>query len=319
MAEGDKIPTPTKEADTLSESEEPVKIEYENKEDEEEAGASSSWGGWFSSQINTAKAKSNEMYQYLKQDFNEFSETVQEAGRDLKEKLKLEESAKTAAEVVGSKVNTILEQVSTIFGVAPDDDDEGITYIVGKGGPVVVSRLQAKIYTLALEERVFLEDPEDMKSYDEWTATFDLELKNDELADLLTSNPHLQLHYSQMVPEKVSHLLFWHRFYYQVHLIFKAEEEKARAAAAAKKDSSDDQPEADADSSGQDQSLIADMVNISEEDQRRLLSEYEEEMKKGESSAHHSRQSSETHMSSSSSGSFAFVTHDSLTDEVKIE
>jgi len=297
----------------------PVKDESEDKEDDEEvAGASSSWGGWLTSTITNAKAKSTEMYQYLKQDFNEFSETVQEAGRDLKEKLKLEDTAKNAAEVVGSKFTTVMEQVSTIFGVAPDDDDEGISYIVGKGGPQVISRLQAKIYSLALEERVFLEDPEDLNSYDEWTATFDLELKTDELADLLTGNPHLQLHYSQLVPSKVSHLLFWHRFYYQVHLIFQAEEKEKASKAMA--NATAEQLESESEITGHGEpALLGDIVNISEEDQRRLLSEYEEEMKKGGGSGHHSRQSSETHMSSSSSGSFAFVTHDTLTDEVKIE
>jgi len=169
-----------------------------------------------------------------------------------------------------------------------------------------------------LEERVFLEDPEDLKSYDDWTATFDLELKNDELADLLTGNPHLQLHYSQLVPSKVSHLLFWHRFYYQVHLIFQAEEKEK--ASKAKANAAAEQLESESEITGHGEpALLGDIVNISEEDQRRLLSEYEEEMKKGEGSGHHSRQSSETHMSSSSSGSFAFVTHDTLTDEVKIE
>lgn len=76
---------------------------------------------------------------------------------------------------------------------------------------------------MALEETVFLNDPEDMEAYEKWLAHFDLEVKNDEIADLLTANPHLQLHYSQLVPEKVSHVVFWHRFYYRVQLIFDAE------------------------------------------------------------------------------------------------
>lgn len=62
-----------------------------------------------------------------------------------------------------------------------------------------------------------------MDDYELWAATFDLDNKECELADLLTSNPHLQLQYTQLVPEKVSHLLFWHRFYYQVYLILKSD------------------------------------------------------------------------------------------------
>jgi hypothetical protein len=95
----------------------------------------------------SAKEKSTEMLQYLKQDLSEFGESVQEAGRDLKEKLNLEDTAKTAVNTVGSKVNTILEQVSTIFGVAPDDDEE-TSMFVGRNGPVVISRTEVSFNTL---------------------------------------------------------------------------------------------------------------------------------------------------------------------------
>lgn len=61
----------------------------------------------------------------------EFTETVSEAGRDLKDKLKIEENAKQAASVVGERMNVVLEQMSTIFGVGPEDEgaliDKGVT------------------------------------------------------------------------------------------------------------------------------------------------------------------------------------------------
>jgi hypothetical protein len=107
---------------------------------EEEVG----WSGWFTSTIASAKEKSNEMYQYLKQDLSEFSETVSEAGRDLKDKLKLEENANKAVTVVGEKMNVVLEQMSTIFGVGPDDDDEA--FFVGSSGPLVVDRIQVMTF-----------------------------------------------------------------------------------------------------------------------------------------------------------------------------
>lgn len=58
----------------------------------------------------------------MKQDLSEFTETVSEAGRDLKDKLKIEENAMQAVNVVGEKFNVALEQMSTIFGVGPDDE-----------------------------------------------------------------------------------------------------------------------------------------------------------------------------------------------------
>lgn len=277
------------------------------------------FSSWFTSTISSAKEKSSEMFQYLKQDFSEFSETVSEASKDLKDKLNMEETAKSAVQTVTSKASLVLDQMSTIFGVGPDDDDEEIIMAPGSG---VVDRVQAKIYSLAVEEDAFLKDPEDIKSYETWLLTFDLEKKNSEMADLLAANPHLQLHYAQLVPDKVSHLVFWHRFYYRVHEIQVTEQakEELRRQEALKKSSEavgKDSEELFIDANDDHSPTGSDLVDISEEDQRRLLAEYEEEMKN--SSAQHSRRSSGTQLSSSSSGSFAFVTHDAATDELKVE
>lgn len=95
---------------------------------------------------------------------------------------------------------------------------------MGRSGRLVVDRVQAKIYSLALDESVFTKDPEDVEAYEKWLSHFDFEKKSDEIAELLSANPHLQLQYSQLVPEKVTHLAFWHRFYYRVQLIFDEEE-----------------------------------------------------------------------------------------------
>jgi len=290
----------------------------------DEQGATGGWGGWLSTTLSSAKEKSTEMFQYLKQDLSEFGETVQEAGRDLKDKLKLEDTAKTAVNTVGEKMNTILEQVSSIFGVAPEDDED-TTMIVTKDGPLVLSRIQARIHSIAMNEEIFLKDPDVLELYEIWLANFDLEEKQDEMADLLSNNPHLQLHYSQLVPDKVSHLVFWHRFYFQVHLIATEEETMAYQEALESKKTAKRAGEPGRDSeSPTDSQNGTDIVNISEEDQRRLLAEYEEEIKKldisgGSSSGNHSRRSSDNQMSSSSSSSFAFVTHDPVTDDVKVE
>ncbi|ODN04396.1 BSD domain-containing protein 1 [Orchesella cincta] len=294
----------------------------EEIDDEEEitlGAAVAGFSSWFTSTMSSAKEKSSEMFQYLKQDFSEFSETVSEASKDLKDKLKLEDTVKSAVQTVTSKSSLVLDQMSTIFGVGPDDDDEEI---IMPGGSGVVDRVQAKIYSLAVEEDAFLKDPEDIKSYETWLLTFDLEKKNSEMADLMAANPHLQLHYAQLVPDKVSHLVFWHRFYFRVHEIQVAEQEKEelRRQAALKKASETEAKDSEdlfIDANDDPSPTGSDLVDISEEDQRRLLAEYEEEMKN--SSAQHSRRSSGTQLSSSSSGSFAFVTHDAATDELKVE
>lgn len=237
------------------------------EDDDEEislGAAVAGFSSWFTSTMSTAKEKSSEMFQYLKQDFSEFSDTVSEASKDLKDKLKLEDTAKSAVQTISTKANIVLDQMSTIFGVGPDDEDEE-AIVMRSGEPVVVDRvkvlklhckrklavrtihnhmcldLQAKIYSLAVEDECFLKDPDDIKAYENWLLTFDLEKKNIEMADLLTANPHLQLAYGKLVPDKVSHLVFWHRFYYRVHEMCRADgkEGKKIGGGDAKEDNSD--------------------------------------------------------------------------------
>ncbi|ODM91661.1 BSD domain-containing protein 1 [Orchesella cincta] len=232
---------------------------------------------WFSSTFSTAKEKSSEMYEYLKEDFSELSHSVSEASKDLKDKLHIDDQTfKSAVDSVTSTASLVLDQMSTIFGVGPDDDDEAITVGGAASGG-------AKIYSLATKEEVFLKDPEDIKSYEAWLLTFDLDQKKCEMDDLLSANPHLHLHHSHLVPEKVSHLVFWHRFYYRVHEIQVAELEnkelrKKHEAKARKK------------SGGvEDDDNEKDEIFIDADDD------------------------------SSSLGSFAVVTHDAATKELKID
>lgn len=114
----------TPEGDAEKKEEKP-----EIAEEEEELNLGAAVAGissWFTSTISSAKEKSSEMLQYLKQDFTEFSETVSEASTNLKDKLKLEDTARSAVQTVTSKASIVLDQMSTIFGVGPDDDDEAI-------------------------------------------------------------------------------------------------------------------------------------------------------------------------------------------------
>jgi hypothetical protein len=288
----------------------------EEKQEEIGEGAAGGWGGWLSSTLVSAKEKSSEMFNYLKQDLSEFTETVQEAGREIKDKLKLEDTMKTAVTAVGTKANVVLEQMSTIFGIGPDDEDEELVM----GRPTARTRVRAKIYTMSYDESLFLEDPQDIDDYERWMSHFDLEEENEETVNLLAHNSNLQEQYTKLVPSKVSHLVFWHRFYYLVHLMLEAEKKSAAMS------TTNNQPVASSAPSETDVNIQPDalggdsgLVEISEEDQKRLLAEYEEEMKKcDEDSGRNSRRSSGP-LSSSSSSSFAFVTHDASTDEVRVD
>jgi len=215
--------------------------------------------------------------------------------------------------------------MSTIFGVGPEDDDEEV--IVGNSGRLVCDRVQAKIYSLALDEEIFLKKPEGA-AYKEFSKNFHIEKKEDEITELFACNPHLQLQYSQLVSDKIDHLQFWCNYYFHVKQILD-EEAKHNAADVQTANGTNSQPSSAASSkrSSEKTSPLIEigaggeqgMVEISEEDQKRLLAEYEEELKKSEASGKHSRQSSETQMSSSSSGSFAFVTRDPDTNEPKVD
>jgi len=93
------------------------------------------------------------------------------------------------------------------------------------GQPVPLDRLQAQLFALAADAETFTVDPAfteggDKRETELFEAfTVDLDKRQGEISDLTRSNADIRRHYTELVPEKVTHRQFWTRYFFRVHLI----------------------------------------------------------------------------------------------------
>ncbi|XP_054276117.1 BSD domain-containing protein 1-like isoform X2 [Macrosteles quadrilineatus] len=235
----------------------------------EDGGAA---GGWWGSWMNAAKAKSAEVYEFVKNDLNELSTAVKSeasavlssTSNAVKETLQLDKPESTANTVKRS-VSSFFDQVGTALSPPPEDGDEEAIIIQGSD-PVFLNRLQTRLYTLASEPRTFTEDikEDQMPQFEAWLTVLEEDkMSMDKMTKMLAACPPLQENYTTLVPTQVSHAQFWHRYLFRKGLI--EDEEAAR-------ERKEEREKQVADSFQWDKEL-------SEEEQIRILAEYEAERK----------------------------------------
>lgn len=151
-----------------------------------------------------------------------------------------------------------------------EEDLEAEALLVqGEQEPLILNRLQAQLYALATDPETFLTDPiDEVESWKTWKS--DLEKRQGEISDLMVNNPNIRKNYSQLVPDKVNHNLFWDRYFFKVHLIELQENKRQvlKKRAEQVKDEEINWEEFDEDSS-----------KIPDEVQDKLLKDYEKELK----------------------------------------
>merc|ERR1712223_1471874 len=101
-----------------------------------------------------------------------------------------------------------------------EEDLEAEAMLVqGDQEPVILNRLQAQLYALGSDPDTFLSEPhpDDQSEYQAWKC--DLDKRQGEISDLMVNNSNIRKNYSTLVPEKVTHKLFWTRYFFKVHLI----------------------------------------------------------------------------------------------------
>ncbi|XP_069997249.1 BSD domain-containing protein 1 isoform X9 [Penaeus vannamei] len=238
-----------------------------------------SWWGWIQSAGEKVVSQSTEVLEFVKKDFDEFTKVVSEeassvvssTANTLKEKLKLDDDESTASNVKKS-VSGFLNHVAEVFTPPPDDGDQE-AIVIRNQQPVILNRLQAAIYAISQDPETFTTDPEGEETqYETWVETFDLEARQTELSDLLVNNQPLRHHYTTLVPAQVSHVVFWHRYFYKVSRLEAAEARRQELKQRAEKTNTESElvwDEADEDFGGD--------VEIPEEVQTKLLEDYERE------------------------------------------
>ncbi|KAF2362185.1 BSD domain [Trinorchestia longiramus] len=246
-----------------------------------EGGEEASWWGWLQTAKDKVVSQSSEVLEFVRNDIDEFRKVVSEEASTvvsstataLKTKLKLDEDDSTAANMKKS-MSGFLSHVADVFTPPPNDEDEE-AFVIANQQPVMISKLEAAVYSHIQEPDLFLEDPKEEADYTAWLETFDMEAKQVEIADLLVSCKPLHKQFSNLVPQQVSHSLFWHRYFYLVHRLQQQQEKRQQltsrvtsSAAAAEEDSL----------LWEDDETIGADVDIPEDVQTRLLQQYEQEL-----------------------------------------
>ncbi|XP_043215674.1 BSD domain-containing protein 1-like isoform X2 [Amphibalanus amphitrite] len=312
-SKAEKTSSPASEApvDSAKAAQAPADSTEEKKGEEEEssmedmvagmASAASGWlSGWMKS-LEVAKYKSAEVYDMVKKDLTEFTEAVQtettsmisetssmisSTSQTLKESLQSEES--TAGQVKKS-VSGFLTHVHKVFTPDTAQDDDAEAYVLQDGQPVLLDRLQTELYRLAADPSTYLTEPAESERvrYEVWSADLDLEARQTELSDLLASNRTVLEQYTSLVPAKVSHVLFWHRYLFRVHLAEEKEKQREQLRKRADQMSSPGQAEKQItwEEESAEKKDFSHHVEVTDAQADQLLAEYEAEQRQKPSKA----------------------------------
>lgn len=247
------------------------------------------------SAVETAKQKSTEVYGLVSKDLEEVTTSttsyansmVRSSSMAIKktfEKIdeKSDELADQAFDSVKTSVNSAWKFAAGYTSQMFREEDleaEALLVREGEQEPVELTRLQAQLYALAADQDTFLAEPhaDDLAEYEAWKC--DLDKRQGEVSELMISNANIRKHFSTLVPEKVTHKLFWTRYFFKVHLIELQENRrqilKKRAAEVASKNENEENNWDDvadlADNPTPSNTIPADV-------QEKLLSEYEKEL-----------------------------------------
>ncbi|XP_068082953.1 BSD domain-containing protein 1 [Anabrus simplex] len=220
-----------------------------------------------------------EVLEFVKRDLDEFSSAVKSEATSvvsstttvLKDKLKLDEPESTANTMKRS-LSSFLGQMSSALNPIPQDDDEE-AIVIFDSKPVPLTKFQKKLHALTVDPNTFLTDPDEASKpqYQAWLEIVEDQLTPERLSKLMAASPELHCQYNKLVPEQVSHALFWQRYLFAKALL---EDEEARLEALERRAEREKQA---AENLCWEKEDFATNIELSEEEQIRLLQEYEKE------------------------------------------
>jgi len=215
------------------------------------------WGSWGQEWIDTVKEKSAETLSMVKKDLNEFVEVIQgdtaeklsETATKLDKEKEKENSQgsggmEATTKVVKQGISKFLHSVSDLITIEPDDStEEIITLSDDKSIASNYDRKQAKVHFIQTDPGTYCNEPEGL--FNEWFETFELDDHKIEMSNLLIENTSVRAIYTQLVPNVISHNIFWQRYFYQLFLLNVEEKKRndilARASNVSSKDDNEDE------------------------------------------------------------------------------
>ncbi|KAK7485326.1 hypothetical protein BaRGS_00023425, partial [Batillaria attramentaria] len=195
----------------------------------------------------TAKEKSTAALDMVRKDLAEFGCTMQKdtghavevTSATLKDSLKAENTS-AAKEKVTRGLNAFLEGVSRALTVPPDDDDQ--IPITSSTAEEMFDRAKARLHAVQVDPGTYMNEPSGSPdAYKKWCEEeFNMEAVKGEISDLLVSKVEVRGLYTKMVPNQVSHVDFWRRYFYKLHQIKLDQARKEALMKRAEKSKSDD-------------------------------------------------------------------------------
>ncbi|CAF1171545.1 unnamed protein product [Rotaria magnacalcarata] len=168
---------------------------------------------WFTSAIQSVRDKSINALDFVCRDLAEFTTTVKSDTE-----IYLNQVANQDVGDLGFN-----RLVSKLSDAAKTDTDHG-KHIHATPS---FDRIHNELARLQNDESTYLSDPIPYEAYETWrqTTNFNVEARKGDISRLLIDVPHVRSYYARFVPAQTTHVDFWSRYYYRLHLI---EEEETR-------------------------------------------------------------------------------------------
>nr|XP_026691055.1 BSD domain-containing protein 1 isoform X3 [Ciona intestinalis] len=208
-----------------------------SEEEEKDESANSWWGSWYDS----AKKKLVETNEFIARDLKEFTQVVKDdtskfvaqTAISMKDQLNIKanvEEASEATKVVATSISGFLGSVVKHVTPSPPDQDENAdsTMFVGtQSGMKVISPAEARLFSIQTDPATYCNEPDNTPEFHQWLETFELSEKKEELSLLMLDYKEVRTLYTRLVPDAVSHVDFWQRYFYKKYCLDEAEKRRA--------------------------------------------------------------------------------------------
>ncbi|KAF8782141.1 BSD domain-containing protein 1 [Argiope bruennichi] len=204
-----------------------------DEENNNESNGNSWWGSW-PGWLQTAKEKSSNALEFMRRDLTEFTQVVQtdavaavsSTAAMLKEKLTVD-NAEAVADKARQSITSVIGTIADVFAPQKELEDSELM-IIKDSEPVTMDWWQSQLYMIRKDPKTFCHEPEGPpEMYENWLESFDPSEHQEEMTEIMITCSEVRDIYDKLVPTSVSHLEFWQRYFYRVHLLRKAEAKRA--------------------------------------------------------------------------------------------
>ena len=149
--------------------------------------------------------------------------------QDVKEILKIPESIAMAA---GSKLtsvfNTMMDVLAPIgYGTDPDDED---IVLLPDNMSMPRDRWDMLVAAVQSDPRTYCHEPDGApEDFENWLVKFNL--LDQDVQRILRSSPDVREFHAKLVPDQLTFDMFWHRYFYRIHMLRECECRRAKMLA----------------------------------------------------------------------------------------